>query len=65
MISSVGLPGLMMVFVVVLLIVMFVVSFSLFMKKILKRQDHTRNIEARLDRLEKKVDQLLEESNRK
>ncbi|GGD09237.1 hypothetical protein [Pontibacillus salipaludis] len=64
MISSVGLPGLMMLFVVGLLIVMFVVSFSLFMKKILKRQDYNRDIEARLDRLEKKVDQLLEESNR-
>ncbi|WP_345240814.1 DUF4083 family protein [Pontibacillus salipaludis] len=64
MISSVGLPGLMMLFVVVLLIVMFVVSFSLFMKKILTRQDYNHDIEARLDRLEKKVDQLLEESNR-
>lgn len=59
MISSVGLPGLMMLVVVVLLMVMFVVSFTLFIKGIIKR-----NFGARLDRLEKKVDQLLEESNR-
>lgn len=59
MISNVGLPGLMMLVVVVLLMVMFVVSLTLFIKGIIKR-----NFGARLDRLEKKVDQLLEESNR-
>ncbi|QST01099.1 DUF4083 family protein [Pontibacillus sp. ALD_SL1] len=58
--SGVGLPGVMMLFVVVLLIVMFLVSLTLFIKGIIKR-----NFVARLDRLEKKVDQLLEESNRK